>query len=173
MPSSVAHGLVAAAIGAVLLPRPIFRRVALTGVASAILIDVDAIGRPFGRGDLASLGGHRALTHSLFFAAVVGGLLVFLWRRVLPNRRMRLRAFAFFASAMVAHGILDTFTDYGAGVALLAPFSWQRFESSWEPFQRIWDEVPIVWLPCYLALRYARHREGAITSDPPTATDDL
>ncbi|HYI04809.1 MAG TPA: metal-dependent hydrolase [Reyranella sp.] len=162
MPSSVAHGFAAAALGAALLPGRVFRRLALSGVASAVLLDIDAIGRPFGHGDIGWLGGHRALTHSLFFAAVVGGLLVFFWRRRLGERGMRLRAFAFFFTAMAAHGVLDTFTDYGDGVAFLAPLSWERFESSWEPFQGLWEEVIIVWLPCYLLLRYARRNEKAV-----------
>ncbi len=67
---------------------------------------------------------------------------------------------------MAAHGILDTFTDYGDGVALFAPFSWLRFESEWKPFQGLWEEVPVVWPPCYLVLRYARGRAPAIVAPP-------
>ena len=155
MPSSVAHGFAALALGAAILPRPIPRRLAVTGVACAVLLDLDAIGRPFGYGDVMWLGGHRALTHSLFFAAVVAALLTFLWRGLASGAQApRWRIFAFLASAMIAHGVLDMFTDDHPAVAIFAPFYWQRFEAPWEPFHRIWMEIIIVWIPCWLFLRY-------------------
>lgn len=154
MPSSIAHGFAALALGAAILPRPIPRRLAITGVACAILLDLDAICRPFGRGDITWLGGHRALTHSLLFAVVVAGLLAFLWKHIAATKANRWRVFAFLASAMIAHGILDMFTDDFPAVAIFAPFSWQRFEAPWEPFHRVWMEILIVWIPCWLFVRY-------------------
>jgi inner membrane protein len=153
MPSSIAHGFTALALGAGLLPRPLPRRVAITGIACAVLLDLDAIGRPFGRGDVAWLGGHRALTHSVFFALAVGGLLTLLLKGG-QGPVARWRVFAFLTSAMLAHGILDMFTDDHPAVAIFAPVSWERFRAPWQPFQRIWMEVLIVWIPCWLFVRY-------------------
>jgi membrane-bound metal-dependent hydrolase YbcI (DUF457 family) len=181
LPSSVAHGFAALALGAAILRPPLPRRLAITGVACAVLLDLDAIGRPFGRGDVMWLGGHRALTHSLFFAVVVAALLVFLWKglasgelagkelasgepagkELASGANTRWRVFAFLAGGMIAHGVLDMFTDNHPAVAILAPFSWQRFRAPWEPFQGIWMEILVVWIPCWLFLRYRnRTRNG-------------
>src|SRR5688500_684011 len=106
MPSSFAHGFAALALGAAILPRPIPRRLAITGVACAVLLDLDAIGRPFGHGDVMWLGGHRALTHSVFFSVIVAGLLTVLWKGLASGvHAPRWRIFAFLASAMIAHGV--------------------------------------------------------------------
>jgi membrane-bound metal-dependent hydrolase YbcI (DUF457 family) len=160
MPSSVAHGLTAFALGAAILPQRSARPIVLTGVACAVLLDIDAIGRPFGYGDLAWFGGHRALTHSTFFALTLGLGLTFLWRQRLPSRALQGRAAAFLILAMVAHGVFDAFTGYGDGVALFAPLSWHRFASAWEPFAGVWEEVFIVWLPAGLFLGYIKRKRA-------------
>ena len=167
MPSSVAHGLTALALGTALLPARAPRRLLYAGIAAAVLLDVDAIGRPFGRGDLEWLGGHRALTHSLIFAAALGAGLTLLWRQSQRTTSEQLRVYAFFVSAMVSHGVLDAFTDYGEGIAFLAPLTWRRFDAPWAPFQGLWEEVVIVWLPAWLVVRYIAHRrarERAVTT---------
>ena len=130
MPSSVAHGFAALALGAAILPRPLPRRLARTGIACAVLLDLDAIGRPFGWGDVGWLGGHRGLTHSLCFAVVVAAMLAFTSKWLASDTRLQWRVFAFLAGAMVAHGALDMLTDDHPAVAILAPFSWQRFETT-------------------------------------------
>ena len=60
MPSSVAHGFVAIALGTVLRVPASVRSAWYVGIAAAVLLDLDAIGRPFGRGDLVRLDGHRS-----------------------------------------------------------------------------------------------------------------
>ena len=74
--------------------------------------------------------GHRGATHSLV-AAVVAGIVV-----GLAARRFN-RAFgrtALFAIAVLAsHGLLDTLTDGGLGVALLWPVDLTRFFAPWRP----------------------------------------
>jgi inner membrane protein len=164
VPSSVAHGCAALALGAAILPRPLPRRLAVTGVACAVLIDLDAIGRPFGRGDVEWLGGHRALTHSLFFAVIVAALLTLIWKGPASGAYARWRVFAFLAGAMIAHGILDMFTDNHPAVAIFAPFSWQRFRAPWEPFGGIWLEIFVIWIPCWLFIRYRNRTESEFHS---------
>jgi inner membrane protein len=96
---------------------------------TAILPDIDAIGRPFGLGDLALFGGHRALTHSLTAAAVLSfGAAHFLRRRSPPSRGLGRLWLALFLAA-ATHGLLDTLTDYGQGVALLAPWADARVKA--------------------------------------------
>ena len=161
MPSSIGHGLTALALGAAILPTPVPRRVAITGVACAVLLDLDAVGRPFGYGDVMWLGGHRAFTHSVFFAVVAGALLTVAMRRSFPDADAGRRVFAFFTAAMLAHGALDAFTDYGEGIAYLAPFSWRRFESTWEPLTGVSSEIVLIWLPTYILMRWLGHRGRA------------
>lgn len=90
---------------------------------------------------------------------LVAALLTLLWKGLASGAHTRWRVFAFLGSAMIAHGILDMFTDDHPAVAIFAPFSWQRFEAPWEPFHRIWMEIFIVWIPCWVFLRY-RNRTG-------------
>ena len=97
-------------------------RVWLAGAVCAALPDVDVIGFRFGiqYGDLL---GHRGLTHSLSFAAVLAALVVAI---VFPEgapgwHRRALWLYLFVATA--SHGCLDALTDGGLGVAFFSPFS--------------------------------------------------
>ena len=75
--------MTAVALAAVLVPKPVPSRFWITVAVCAVLPDVDAIGRPFGWGDLEFLGGHRAFSHSLVFAASVSLVVVAF---LLPSR---------------------------------------------------------------------------------------
>ena len=56
------------------------RRALLLGVLCAVLPDIDVVG--FGYGiQYGDLWGHRGLTHSLVFAALLAASLVALWYR--------------------------------------------------------------------------------------------
>ena len=155
MPSSVAHGLAAVALGALFYPA---ERARLYGAAAAgaVLLDIDAIGRPFGLGDLTWLGGHRALTHSLLFAAILAAILVLAACRGLDWRGRRMGAWGYFALAFALHGALDALTTYGDGVMFFAPFSASRYKAPWQPFHGILPEVVGVWLPALAILWYRR-----------------
>ena len=152
MPSSIAHGLTAAAIGVALLPQKAPRRVWIAGVLSATLLDIDAIGRPFQRGDIAWLGGHRAFTHSLVFAMLLG--ITAAWtissRAETPRHRIRVALFLILATA--AHGILDAFTTYGAGIAFFSPFLHERYRAAWRPLANLKTEITWIWLPALALL---------------------
>lgn len=75
--------------------------------------------------------GHRGASHSLFVALVLGGLLAALWPA--SSARVRARAGLLGALTMASHGLLDTLTDGGLGVALLWPLSDERFFAPWRP----------------------------------------
>jgi len=97
--------------------------------AASLLPDADGIafrlGIPYG----ASFG-HRGASHSLA-AAVLIGILTGLAGRVF---RMPAGRTTLFATAVAAsHGLLDTMTDGGLGVALFWPFSNSRFFAPWRP----------------------------------------
>ncbi|MGH7636627.1 MAG: metal-dependent hydrolase, partial [Gemmatimonadaceae bacterium] len=138
MPSSIAHGLAAGAIGTAFFPAE--RALYVAAVAAAILLDLDAVGWLFGRGDVAFLGGHRGLTHSLAFAAVLTvALVALLYRGTVAHSKWRLALCLFLAIA--SHGALDALTTYGAGIRFLAPFSAERFKFPWQPIDAMLPEV--------------------------------
>ena len=122
--------MAAVAITSAFVPRPVPRRIWLRAAGGAVLPDLDAVGRPFGLGDLAVLGGHRALTHSLVVAAVLSLLAVTLVRRSVPQVSARLWLWTGLFLAIASHGGLDSMTTYGDGVEFLAPWSPHRF---WAP----------------------------------------
>jgi inner membrane protein len=100
-------------------------------VACSILPDVDAIGFhagvPYG-----APWGHRGMTHSLVFAAIVAAGLALAFRRWFPPA-WKLGALLFVV--IVSHGVLDAMTNGGLGVAFFAPFDAQRYFFSWRPIQ--------------------------------------
>ena len=158
MPSSIGHGLAAAAVTRALWPHNQPRRLVLTAVLSAVLLDVDAIGRPFGLGDLMFLGGHRALIHSLPFAALLGTTLVLAFYRRAEFNGMRPRIWIAIVLAVATHGVLDAFTTYGAGVMFFAPFSDARFKAPWLPFRGVLPEIVGIWVPALFFLAILRFR---------------
>jgi inner membrane protein len=98
-------------------------------VVLSFLPDADVIafrlGIPYG-----APFGHRGALHSLAFAAIVG---LALWALA---RAMRLPA-AFVAVTgalvMATHGVLDTLTDGGKGIALFWPLTNERLFAPWRP----------------------------------------
>jgi inner membrane protein len=100
-------------------------RVLLLGVTCSILPDFDVIGFNIGirYGDL---WGHRGLTHSLVFAALLSGTLVTLWYRQKPAA-VRVGLFWYFFFSTASHGVLDAMTNGGLGVAFFSPFDTTRY----------------------------------------------
>ena len=166
MPSSVAHGLTAVAAGVVFYPTE-RARLYLTAAAGAVLLDVDAIGRPLGLGDVSWLGGHRALTHSLAFAAALALAAVAAVCRGDDWRGRRFGAWMCFALAFALHGAFDALTTYGRGVMFLAPFSAMRFKAAWQPIHGILPEIIGIWVPAVCIVWYRRrHRADSISPVP-------
>ncbi len=164
MPSSIAHGLAAAAVVSLVYRGAPPRGALWAAAACAVLPDLDAVGRPFGRGDVAWLGGHRALTHSLAFAAVLGCVVAVVGFRgpsapASPRRRLVLAVALALGTAL--HGALDALSTYGEGVAFLAPFSARRVRAPWQPFEALVPELVLVWLPALAVLWAARARRRA------------
>lgn len=132
MPTVISHPAVA--IGAF----PWLRRrlghpaVLLAGMALTALPDIDVIGFRLGiaYGDLL---GHRGLTHSLAFAAVVGGLAAWPASRLSGGRLGVL--WLYFSLCLASHGLLDALTDGGLGIAFLSPFSNERFFFDFRPIR--------------------------------------
>jgi inner membrane protein len=106
-------------------------------VAASSAPDLDVLAFPLGIPYGATLG-HRGATHSLIFAGLSGCALG------LAARRWNLSAVrvALTVSLVIAtHGILDTFTNGGRGVALLWPLTGERFFAPWRPI----PVSPLAW----------------------------
>jgi len=95
-----------------------------------MLPDIDVLGFHFGI-PYASQFGHRGFTHSLIFAGALAVAAV-LFHGFLHTSRWRAFAFVFVSAA--SHGLLDAFTTGGKGIALLWPFTTERY---FAPFRMI------------------------------------
>ena len=130
------------------------RRAVIAAILGSILPDIDVAAFAFGI-PYASPYGHRGITHSLLFAL--------LYALVASLTLRTPRAFAFIFLCTVSHTLLDALTDGGLGVALLAPFSNERFFFPWRPIRvspigtrffsargipTIVSEWVWVWMPC-------------------------
>ncbi|MFO0773859.1 MAG: metal-dependent hydrolase [Nitrospiraceae bacterium] len=125
MASAFAHAVASSALGITLgLTRAQWRLLAL-GAVCAILPDIDSLGYWAGI-PYDHVLGHRGLTHSIVFAALLSAAIVVLWyRRVSTGERARIGLFLFLAT--LSHGLLDALTNGGLGVAFFAPFSNGRY----------------------------------------------
>ena len=162
MPTVMSHAVAALALG------PAFRRagwrtrVWWAGALCAVLPDADVVGFYAGV-PLGSVLGHRGLTHSLAFAAVLAAVLAPL---LLPRGSSRAWLWLHLFLATASHGVLDAMTNGGIGVAFFAPFDAGRYYLPWRPivvspfgvraFLSSWgaavlaSEAVWVWLPSAL-----------------------
>lgn len=75
--------------------------------------------------------GHRGAAHSLVAAVVLAGMFAPLLKQYFHLSYQR--SFVLALIAIASHGLLDTLTDGGHGIALLWPFSDERFFAPWQP----------------------------------------
>jgi inner membrane protein len=127
MPTILTHPAVPLAIGLGLGSNIIPRRLLIAGVVASIVPDFDVIGIPFGVIPGTEFA-HRGFTHSLAFAAALALLGYFASRSL---RASAVVVFLFLFAAAASHGVLDSFTNGGSGIAFLWPVSTERFFSAW------------------------------------------
>ena len=97
--------------------------------ALAMLPDADVVGFLMGV-KYADPWGHRGAAHSLLLAlTAAAGVAAAAPSLGLPRRRTWLMA----SAVLVSHGLLDTMTDGGLGIALLWPFTLTRYFAPWRP----------------------------------------
>jgi inner membrane protein len=137
-------------------------RIVSLGALVSILPDADVVGFRFGI-RYESMFGHRGLTHSIAFAAVLAAGAWLLLRAVSRGDPPGAPVFAYLFLCAASHGLLDGLTDGGLGVAYFAPFSNERFFLPWRPLHVsplsiagffgpravpiLKSEVLFVWLP--------------------------
>jgi len=135
MPTIITHAAVGLALGYACRPEPMPRRFRLLTALAGTLPDLDSIGLRLGI-PYGHLLGHRGLTHGIPFAIAAGVLLAWLALRGRSAARREWLGLALLFGVIVAsHGLLDSCTDGGRGVALLSPFTNERFFSPWRPLR--------------------------------------
>lgn len=144
MPTILTHPAVPLAIGLGLGSNIIPRRLLVAGVIASIVPDFDVIGIQFGV-QAGTEFAHRGFTHSLAFASGLALLGCFAANWFRASLRV---TFLFLFAAAASHGVLDSFTNGGAGIAFFWPFSVERFFS---PFRVI--EVSPIGLSRFLSVR--------------------
>ena len=162
MPTILTHPAIPLAIGLGLGSKVVPARLLVAGIVASIIPDVDVIAF---RLDVPydSAYGHRGFTHSVMFAFTLGLIGAYFSRAL---RVSVFAAFIFIFAAAVSHGVLDSFTNGGHGIAFLWPWSTERFFAPFEFIEVspiglsrffsargvavLRSELVYVWLPCAL-----------------------
>jgi inner membrane protein len=125
MASEFSHAIVALAMGKAFQNKELSWRELFLGALCSVVPDIDVIGFSFGI-QYGDVWGHRGLTHSVVFAALLAGSLVALWYRSKPAVAMT-GLFLYFSLCTASHGVLDAMTNGGLGVAFFSPFDTTRY----------------------------------------------
>jgi inner membrane protein len=156
MAFSPTHAMLAVAIGSVWVPKPALRVFLIAGAICAVLPDVDllapllwASGREF----------HRTVTHSLFFAVLVGAVATMCLKPLMPGHRTR-KLVLYLALATASHGILDALTTHEMDVAFFSPVSGERYVALWRPIDSRFVEFWFVLTPCVVVTCFVLRIRG-------------
>lgn len=165
MASPFSHAVAALSIGTCFYRPKVPKRVWLAGLLCSVIPDLDTIGFRFGI-HYGDFWGHRGFTHSLVFAALLAGMVVFTMFRRGRSGIGRFALFGYLFLATASHGLLDAMTNGGLGVAFFSPFDNTRYFLPWRPirvspisatrfftskgFAILQNEVVWIWLPAML-----------------------
>jgi inner membrane protein len=125
MASAFSHAIVALAMGKAFQNKELGWRELSVGALCSALPDLDVLGFYFGI-QYGDMWGHRGMTHSVVFAALLAGMLVGVWYRGKPVVAMT-KLFLYFFLCTASHGVLDAMTNGGLGVAFFSPFDTTRY----------------------------------------------
>lgn len=132
MPSAFSHAFAAISMGSVFNRKQLFKMLTIGSVCAAFP-DIDAIGFHAGI-PYNSLWGHRGITHSLFFAALLSLIVLkIFYSDEITNGKNRTMLFVYFFLSTASHPLLDMLTDGGLGVALFSPFDTTRYFFPFRP----------------------------------------
>jgi inner membrane protein len=166
MPSVFTHAVAAVALGRAYAKAKLPVRFWILSAGCAMAPDMDVMGRRLGI-EYSDMLGHRGLSHSLLFAAILSGIIVLLAFRKPLTGISRRKLFLLFFLATASHGVLDAMVDGTLGVAFFAPFDAGRFFLPWRPIvsspigwsffsaagvTTIMNEFAWIWIPCLIVI---------------------
>ena len=136
MPTIITHSLVAVSAGCVFSRAGVSKRFWMLAIMAAVIPDADVIGYQYLYIPYGHVLGHRGFFHSPCFAALfsLAAVCFFFRQERILSRRWWLY-FLFFFVVGASHGLLDAMTNGGRGIALLSPFSNQRYFLPWTPIE--------------------------------------
>jgi inner membrane protein len=145
----------------------------MLSIACSTLPDADVIGYRWLYIPSYHFVGHRGFFHSPFFAALLSILIVFIFYRkevIFSNRWWKYVLYFFILTA--SHGLLDALTNGGNGIALLSPFTNNRYFFPWTPIEVspfsiqallgergltvFGSELLWIWIPCFLIVIFLK-----------------
>lgn len=125
MASAFSHAIVALAMGKAFQSKELSWRELSMGALCSVLPDLDIIGLYVGI-QYGDVWGHRGMTHSVVFAALLALILVGVLYRGKAAAAMT-GLFLYFFLCTASHGVLDAMTNGGLGVAFFSPFDTTRY----------------------------------------------
>ncbi len=132
MPTFIGHGISAVAISSLVPRKSYIAKFTLLCMACAIAPDLDSITFFFGIPYNHWLG-HRGLSHSLLFAAILATLASVALRKDEPTGKTRAVLWAGLFLSAASHGLLDAMTNGGLGIAFFSPLDTTRYFLPWRP----------------------------------------
>ncbi len=136
MPTIITHSVVASCAASGFRPLKGFLKFLVLSLVCSSIPDADVIGYRWLHVPYRSFFGHRGFFHSPFFAVLFGILMVTVFYREISSFSKQWWKFGLYFTLLTAsHGILDALTNGGYGIALLSPFTNERFFFPWTPIQ--------------------------------------
>ena len=147
----------------------------MLSIACSSLPDLDVIGYRWLYIPSYEFFGHRGFFHSPFFAALIGIFIAGIFYRKEGFFSAQWWKYVLYFFALTAsHGLLDALTNGGNGIALLSPFTSERYFFPWTPIevsplsirgflsQRgltvLMSEIVWIWAPCFLIIIFLKIR---------------
>lgn len=135
MASAFSHAIAAVAIGKATFLQRTDTKFWLLGIFCSVIPDADVLAFTLGI-PYESMWGHRGITHSFFFSALLAGLIMwFFYGRENVREWRWWGLFSYFFLASASHAILDAMTTGGLGIAFWAPFDNTRYFLPFRPIQ--------------------------------------
>ncbi|MAO64577.1 MAG: hydrolase [Balneola sp.] len=185
----VTHGLIGATTSQSFAKKNQFRAAAFTGLASAMLADLDVF-ISSASDPLLNLEMHRQFSHSVLFIPV-GALIATVLVYWFVKKRLTLQqTYLFSLAGYATAGITDFFTSYG--VQLLWPFTDHRFSmdiiSVFDPVfslgviiftgmafikrKKIYAWIAIIWMIVYLSFGFFQQQKATSVAEEIAASKD-
>ena len=136
MPTIITHSVVAVSAGCSTKSLDKSLKFWILSIICSSLPDADVIGYYWLYIPSYHFLGHRGFFHSPFFAFILSFLVVSIFYRSEPFSSKRWwMYFLYFFVLTASHGMLDALTNGGNGIALLSPFTNERYFFPWTPIE--------------------------------------